>query len=265
MRFLEVAWLPQSKYIYCDPLGVNGFSSIATSSPPPLTGSQKTDLAKRLAEYRNGRTLLKKPGTIAVPLQIESDTSIENFSPFSTMQGFVDFLEQWLPAGREITIRPHPLCRNSEKLRTSRPDFHIDIGRPLHDLLAESETVVGINSTVLVEAMAFDCRVLAFGHGIFSGVPGVLTQRSLSFDEAVQRPRDYAPFLHDLLFNRQIPADTLEGLESFIVDPEPPVQNQPRRNDDSARSCRPYPLTRFIAGEARYLLGRIAKAIGVIS
>lgn len=258
VHYLEAAWLPQKDYIYCDSHGINGNSSIASQQLITLTKNQQKELYTALAKFRNNLSTDKRPGTILVPLQIEHDTSILHFSPFKKMQEFVSFLEEWIPPGYQVTIRPHPKSKVKSTLTITRDDFIVDNGGNLFDLLACTDIVIGINSTTLIEAMAFECTTFAFGKGVFSCLESVCIGKETTFVEALSKKQDVAPLLYDLTYRRQIPVHSLDGLASFLNETTTSLSHVP-----VARS--PYPLNKLLYGELRYWVGKILKKAGMIS
>lgn len=254
---MEVAWLPQKDYVYCDRKGINGNSSIATQKLSPLTPQQETQLACALLQLRNHQAPKKKKKTILVPLQLENDTSILHFSPFKTMQEFVTTLEQWIPEDYIVTVRPHPKNTQGTIPRLTKKNFQLNAEQDLYDALASSEIVIGINSTTLLEAMAFECTVLTFGKGVFSCLNGIMADTTREFSPQVATTPNYAPLLYDLLFNRQIPIRSLSGIEHFL-------EEIPQRNYETVQNSYPYPLWKTVTGELRYHVGIFLHKLGLI-
>lgn len=254
---MEVAWLPQKDFVYCDRKGINGNSSIATQSLSPLTPQQKAQLACALLQLRNYQVPKKKRKTILVPLQLENDTSITHFSSFKTMQEFVTSLEQWIPEDYTVTVRPHPKNTQDSPPKLTKKNFRLNTEQNLYDTLASSEIVIGINSTTLLEAMAFECTVLAFGKGVFSCIDGVMADTTQEFSSQIATTPNYAPLLYDLLFNRQIPINSLHGIERFL-------EGAPQRNYETVQNMHPYPLWKMLTGELRYHVGIFLHKLGCI-
>lgn len=254
---MEVAWLPQKDYVYCDRKGINGNSSIATQKLSPLTPQQETQLAKALQRLRNHQIPKKRKKTILVPLQLENDTSIIHFSPFKTMQDFVTVLEQWIPDDYTVTVRPHPKNILDALPELTRKNFQLNAEQDLYDALASSEIVIGINSTTLLEAMAFECTVLTLGKGVFSCLNGIMANTTKKFSAQVENRPNYSPLLYDLLFNRQISIKSLSGIEHFL-------EEIPQRNYETVQNNYPYPLWKTITGELRYHVGFFLHKLGLI-
>lgn len=254
---MEAAWLPQKDYVYCDRKGINGNSSIATQKLSSLAPQQEDQLASALQQLRNHKNPIKRKKTILVPLQLEHDTSIIHFSPFKTMQEFVTILEQWIPDDYTVTVRPHPKNTQNTPPRLTRKNFQLNAEQNLYDALASSEIVIGINSTTILEAMVFECTVLTFGKGVFSCLNGIMADTTKNFSTQVKNRPSYSPLLYDLLFNRQIPTTSLNGLERFLEAP-------PQRNYKKVPNNYPYPLWKTITGELRYHVGLFLHKLGLI-
>ncbi|MFA9394512.1 MAG: hypothetical protein ACERJ1_07325 [Halodesulfovibrio sp.] len=254
---MEVAWLPQKDFFYCDRKGINGNSSIATQKLSPLTSQQEARLTCALQEFRNHQVTKKQRKTILVPLQLEHDTSILHFSPFKTMQEFVSTLEQWIPEDYIVTVRPHPKNTLNTIPRLTKRHFQLNTEQHLYDALASSEIVIGINSTTLLEAMAFECTVLTFGKGVFSCLNGITADTTKKFSTQVKNTPNYSPLLYDLLFNRQIPIKSLNGIEHFL-------EEVPIGNYGTVQNGHPYPLWKMITGELRYHVGILLNKLGLI-
>lgn len=260
---LELGWLPQRDHFYCDPSGVNGNSSISqTSYSKLLTPAQKKQLQCALAEIRTGRELTKKSKLVLVPLQIESDTSVQCFSHYKSNQEFMNMLECWIPEGYDVVIRPHPLSI-AECPKFSRTDFRVDGKAPLYDSLAEAAFVIGLNSTTLIEALVYDCHVMAFGKGIFSSLKEMSYTEDDSFGSKSLSADEVGGFLYDLLFHRQISSKTMFGIDEHLG-----IEGMisKRNNMDGVLENFPkYPLPKLMFGLSRFWAGRILKRIGLLS
>ena len=219
MLFLEVAWFSQREFIYLDPTGVNLHSSIRGRSYPRLMTHQKLCLDQWFDRYRSSRGMTAaSPPTNAlrlfVPLQVDTDTSIREGSPFSSMREFIAFLEGWIPESCQVIIKAHPKAKYDYVLGSTRQNFSIRAAGSIDEFIDAADVVVGLNSTVLLEAAALGKRVVAFGQGLFSGC-GVLTEAKMDsvpaevFSRAIdQGARD--SFFYNLIYERQISIAELE-------------------------------------------------------
>ncbi|WP_444884580.1 capsular polysaccharide export protein, LipB/KpsS family [Microbulbifer sp. PSTR4-B] len=170
--FLEAGWLPQSGTYYEDPLGVNAQSSISITKPRTISPKERQNIIQWKLSYRNkfeGNSISDN-GYVFIPLQLETDTNITKFSPFSTMKEFLEWAESRIDPSRNIIARQHPLDRKSTKnLLPGNSRIKLDNKTPLHQLIAKSNCVLGINSTVLLESLIYEKPIYAIGDGVFSG------------------------------------------------------------------------------------------------
>lgn len=214
-RFGELGWFPQSQTVYFDREGTNARSSI-----------RRVDLSRRppdprldawLAQWRSQQDASDpgERGYIFVPLQDERDLNITLASPYRTMEAFVSALARRFPAERFI-VRPHPQFREVSLERHDNVAVRDD--GPLHGWLKHADAVVGINSTVLLEALAWGKPVHAVGEGVATGLDVLYEARKVE-QLALQRtiPPDRAErtrrLLSELVFVRQIRRKDLHYLE----------------------------------------------------
>jgi acetyltransferase-like isoleucine patch superfamily enzyme len=216
--FAEVAWFSQREYIYLDGKGVNAFSTLPGQVYPPLTAHKRSRLEAWRARYsvkRLGTTpaLAARAPTIFVPLQIDTDTSIVMSSPFKSMREFIGFLERWIPPHYEVVVKLHPKATYPYIVTSGRDNFRIVAGGAIEQYMAMADAVVGINSTVLLEAAALGKRTIAFGTGLFSGTGALLEAKPDSDAGVLQEAMDkqaLESLLYHLVFERQISLEALE-------------------------------------------------------
>lgn len=179
--YMECGWFPQKGTIYFDTEGVNAASSIAKLPTRTLTPSEHQQLQQWLASYTPTSAEKMVPKLVFVPLQVDTDTNISVYSPFKNMQELILFLERWLPPEYSAVLRPHPLQRAENEPPQLRENFHIDSKTEIRALIDRSEIVIGINSTVLLEAIARGRPVICFGEGFLSK-----TNIELPFSQSVR-------------------------------------------------------------------------------
>lgn len=155
---LEHGWFPQRQYFSVDPAGIIGDSSLNAS----LDWVADDDVAA-LHRFREDyqakyRRSARVEDFTVVPLQLQRDAAIRLYSPWSTMQEFVDHVSSMID-GR-IVFKTHPF---RPKLRV-RTDHEVVRSGPIHDLFGRCRSVVGINSTSLLEAAMLGCPVTALGN-----------------------------------------------------------------------------------------------------
>ncbi|WP_051294992.1 hypothetical protein [Maridesulfovibrio bastinii] len=211
--FMEVAWFTQRDAVYFDTNGVNRNSSLVNLRPLALCTAKQTRLdawRERYLERMIGKFDFI-PKRIVVPLQVDTDTNIRQFSPFSSMREFINFLEKWIPEGYEVILKIHPKALYTYPLTTSRPDFHLCGDGNIYDYIARAEYVIGINSTVLLESVVLGKKVLAFGGGVYSGNGVIHEADPLSpfLDNFKADQASIDAFIYELVFNRQVSIDAL--------------------------------------------------------
>jgi hypothetical protein len=99
---------------------------------------------------------------IFVPLQLEHDTQIvETSKSFKTMNSLLGWVSCVLGKGLPVVFKEHPL----HKTEGQRPPGCIPYKGHLRsiDLAVRAEWVVGINSTLLAEAILFQKKVISLG------------------------------------------------------------------------------------------------------
>ncbi|WP_444907905.1 hypothetical protein ACJJIR_07760 [Microbulbifer sp. SSSA008] len=180
-RYVEAGWFPQKGTFYTDSLGVNAKSSIAKEKKAKLSPLENEKIEAWKSNYRrtNGNYKIKDKNYIFIPLQLETDTNITNFSPFKKMQDFLAWVETMTPKEYSIIARPHPLSKGSLPLNANEISSRllIDSETNIHKLISECSFVVGINSTVLLEALIYEKQVYAVGEGLFDSSKAIRKQK----------------------------------------------------------------------------------------
>ena len=211
--FSEMGWLPQKAHFYLDSEGINGSSSIAKHQYLPLTDSQTREV-QAWKSINTPKTNVKEVSKrVLVPLQIDTDTNITHFSKFSSMQDFLNFLSDWIPADYQVIVRPHPLAQGQLNTLLIPNSFQVNSEDSLMELISSAEIVVGINSTTLIESALMGKKVIACGSGIFDSYKGIVNicrDAPPKFTEVEYCLNDLDDFLHYLIFSKQIRFDTLE-------------------------------------------------------
>ena len=222
-----------------DPKGVNYGAHLSGQGwnqlePAAITAAQRDALHTwRETLIGSGTTLVEKgqpigaeqlrrrlkiaPGAraVLVPLQVDSDTNIVLHSPlFKSMQTFVSAVQQAAASvpGTVLLIKDHP-----KRAPQGDPQIEQMLGsnaRYVHDLhlpslLAISDRVVCINTTVGIEALIQRLPVLAYGRSAYS-------EKGLTQDLYLEK--DPAAALKHYL---TAPAESIvpdqEALERFLV------------------------------------------------
>lgn len=208
---------PFIESICMDPLGVNGnsfppLSQLDKISPLPLpilqrcaladiTDDQKFDALYRPLSTKHAEVIMAGIGrNILIPLQLDDDANILEHSDVNNM---LDFLNQVVPplakAGYRCLVKPHPgaslRAYNAKRhdacrafVLQQRKAFWIDgIDNRVDylSLIAKSEAVVVVNSSLGFEAMLMGCPVVPFGKA-----PYVFANAPLNFSDILARTID---------------------------------------------------------------------------
>ncbi len=153
--YSELGWFPQENNIYFDEIGTNGKSKMAGLGFEEFCGENFpiNSTQKKLKE-----------GSVLVVTQLENDTNIiVNSARFKKMEAFVDYVISELP-DEKIIIKTHPLDQQKKRFEKYSSDkITVTHDTPIKSLMENSKAVVGINSTVLLEALEFDINIYMFG------------------------------------------------------------------------------------------------------
>jgi hypothetical protein len=217
--FCELGWFPQAPTFYFDTSGVGGFSSIRHH--PVSSFSIHPDFYHFRNEYVGKRRnmVCKHLNFVLLPLQLELDSNILFFSKFKTMESFIAYVSESLPDATLIA-RPHPL--DKEREWPAFHNVHIDSSSPLDSLIASCSAVVGINSTVLYEALMFEKPVFALGDtiappgSVFFGESDLATLNAI-VDSQVGNNDVRDGFLSELLYRRQIQLNDLLNRDTLLT------------------------------------------------
>lgn len=178
--FIERGWLPQTGNLYFDPVGTNYRSTLPYSAGRACSSDAVRETRTYLSSIYTSQT--STDGPIVVVLQLENDANNRYFSPFfRSNRYFLKFLSALL-AEEDVIFCPHPLEPRLERRPSEskygdleRPGFRLaPQGGMTIDLIPRARSVIGVNSTVLIEALAYGKPVVAYGKGVFTGNDSVL-------------------------------------------------------------------------------------------
>ena len=213
--FAESGWLPGAsvggagKTLYLDRQGVNALSGIRQFTPPVCTKAMKRRLrAAQVALWPKAASddAKKTEPYTFIPLQLPKDTNIKVGSPhFKDMQHLIDFVEKTIP-GR-LVFKRHP--RDKLSYTVSGANSMLLTSGDLGQVLAGAQQVIGINSTVLLEALDFGLKVAALGVSLFTGHEVMLEchtdiKRLAQFETWVPNQARIDALLYELRFRRQV-------------------------------------------------------------
>ncbi len=164
--------------LFIDSQGVNGASTLLRFDPQSRPDPDNTD-RERLARcfpsrIPQGTALARTDGkrSILFPMQVELDTNILLYSPYSSMrQAFLAIHQQFDSPTTEFIVRPHP--EEVPGQMSNIPAFErVKVTREgtLNDWIDSCDLVATINSTVGLEALLRGKPVLALGSSIYSSI-----------------------------------------------------------------------------------------------
>jgi len=158
--YSELGWFPQQDHIYFDEWGTNGMSKIASLSFEEFcnTAYPENDTDKKVVgEYS------------LIITQLENDTNlIVNSKRFKSMENFIEYIISELPDEKFI-IKTHPLDNEKERFeKFESKRIKVVHEADMSKLIEKSKAVLGVNSTVLLEALKYDVNVYMFGEYLLS-------------------------------------------------------------------------------------------------
>jgi len=215
--FAEIGWFPQSETIYFDWEGTNFRSSIRSLDLRELDVDPRIDAwISSYIEDRSGKSVDER-GYLFVPLQDEDDTNITDASPYRRMNDFVRDLSARFPDER-IIVRRHPRFMQVELDTYSNVEYRNDGG--VYDWLQHAKGIIGINSTVLLEALLYDKPIYSVGQSLASGL-GVYAEFPTAIeidlkdvvDEETRTRRRV--LLSELVFKRMMRREDLDDAQSL--------------------------------------------------
>jgi hypothetical protein len=166
LHFMECGLFRQKDTMYLDSKGIDGSSRLSELTEADLS-RYPVDLvliSRKRAEYLNlvnpnfGHT-----GYVFIPLQEDNDYAIKECSPFPEMQPFIDMVSEHIDFA-PIIFKRHP---NDHRDYLVRREQDLMVNNETSETLTyNSIGVVGINSTVLKEALFFSKPVVALGRGM---------------------------------------------------------------------------------------------------
>ncbi len=157
--YTELGWFPQKDHIYFDEWGTNGASRLASLDFKAMCGY-------RLPEIASQTIAVKKVALLVT--QLENDTNIIVNSPlFRSNENFVRHVISQIPEDWEIVIRPHPLDKNADAFaKFTNERISVNGGMPLEEALENSGAVIALNSTVLLQALAYQVNIYTFAKSL---------------------------------------------------------------------------------------------------
>lgn len=191
-RTLYFELAPFKGRITCDPVGVNQANALPRDAGFYLDWMQGSGLPADAWRAYRSNILQRAPARakpsgggqgetgpyLFAPLQVPGDSQIRLFGgQFRTVPDFVDALvkaAESLPAGWHLKIKEHPTAEVTfaDVIAEQSSRVLLDNRTDTFALVAGSEGVVTVNSSVGLEAMFFDKPVIACGQS-FWAIPGI--------------------------------------------------------------------------------------------
>ncbi|PLS01499.1 glycosyltransferase [Neobacillus cucumis] len=158
--YSELGWFPQKDHVYFDRWGTNGQSYLASLSAEAFCRKSINDEGLKAKKVKGDHVL--------VVTQLENDTNLIVNSPlFKKNYAFIKHVLKEIPAAEKVIIKVHPLDKHWEQLKDFESDRVTVIKEGnLEELLSKSKAVIGINSTVLIQALEYDINIYSYGYGL---------------------------------------------------------------------------------------------------
>lgn len=157
--YSELGWLPQRNHVYFDDLGVNGASRISKEDFFDIFSENVVPLS--FHDFIHGKTLLA--------LQNENDTNIINFSDrFKKNESLIRYVFSQIGNKTKLLVKPHPLDKNDYSSVVSELGGELIVGGSVDEILGTVDSVVALNSTLLIEALRYPVNIYCLGLGILN-------------------------------------------------------------------------------------------------
>jgi capsular polysaccharide export protein len=225
--FLERGLFSDSLFI--DNEGVNGASSLCTTKAGSWSSESYSenlhDFCKKIFFKKDDKKYNKpkefnSKRLIFFPLQVQLDTNIIYYSPFKTMrEAFIRIYEKFNDESTFFVVRPHP--EEVEDFKVNLPVYNniiISSDNSLEYWIDVSDVVVTINSTVGLEALLKNKKVVCIGESIYSGLSSI---NKFKDDKQIEcDSHEVLNYLCFLIENNLIKSDSLysHSVASKIID-----------------------------------------------
>lgn len=169
--FSEYGWLPWSDNFYIARNGCGFDSDIAGMDALEISGQEidKAGIEGFREKLSSGRGIRERD-FIYVPLQKDVNDFKFNYCEFDSNVAFLRHVNNVVPSHYQILVKEHPLYRQHydyAELGSGRMFDISDKSYSKTSLLENMAAMVCINSTSILEALAFDATVFAYGADIY--------------------------------------------------------------------------------------------------
>lgn len=208
--FSEYGWLPWSKHFYISRLGAGFESEVAKIDRAQLDGItvNETGIAEFNATLNSGNDV-PYDNFIYMPMQKDVNDFKFLYCDFANNEEFLACANRVVPPGIKILVKCHPLYKKKYDLSFS--DRMIDITDAdfnKFQLYSRMRALICLNSTSILEALAFGAKVFSYGDDLFTGksITHHKIMDAAKFEALLAKPHDPEPprkFV-SLLLSRQV-------------------------------------------------------------
>lgn len=189
--YSEYGWLPWSGSFYISRNGCGDASEIATVDEDFLSKQmvRKGEINELQNSFKGGGHVWRW-GFIYLPLQKDVNDFKFTLTDFASNEEFLDFVHETVPPRMKVLVKRHPLYPKEYDFK--KYGRFIDIsGKNLNkfQLYRRMRAMMCINSTSILEALAFGGRVFAYGRDIF------MNKGLVHFD--IRDPNEFAAKLRE--------------------------------------------------------------------
>ncbi|MGD8111449.1 glycosyltransferase [Vibrio sp. TRT 17S01] len=158
--YSELGWFPQYNHVYFDQDGVNGQSQLAKLSFSELVKEAEVESVNQRAKKLRGKYHL-------VATQLENDTNlIVNSNRFKSRDSFIKYVLGQIDENERVLLKLHPLDKAPLGFDIEEYKNVTVVTDNITDLLEKAKSVIAINSTVLLQALEYDCNIYYCGDSI---------------------------------------------------------------------------------------------------
>ena len=170
--FFENGFLPDTTQADCK--GINALNSVSKDK----NFYEKLDYYKKPLPDKliprspvrklKGNEINLKRDYIFVPFQVNYDSQIIKFSPIKSMQKFFNLINEIAPLFNfDFIIKVHPNDKtNYSNLKSNKNVFFAT--NPTDELIKNSKAVITINSSVGIESLLFEKKVITLGDAFYN-------------------------------------------------------------------------------------------------
>lgn len=190
LLFSEYGWLPWNQHFYISKGGAAIESDIFGMSRHEIH-EQKARMSE-IEKIKNHFLLegrdVPYSDFIYVPLQVDENDFKFTLTDFENNKAFLNFVCEIAPRDTKILVKNHPLNKKPTDL-TPYQDRVIDISKEEYSrgqLYEKMAAMVCINSTSILEAIAFEKRIFVYGTDIYQD-KGLVYQNVKNTQEFAQK------------------------------------------------------------------------------